>query len=45
MDFADATLLLLADHLGVSEIFTLDRRGFLTYRTRRGRRLRLVLDS
>src|SRR6187549_1509050 len=32
MDFADATLVLLADRLGVTEIATLDRRGFNTYR-------------
>ena len=42
MDFADATLLLLAEGLEVEEILTLDRRGFSTYRTRTGRALRLV---
>lgn len=45
MDFADATLVLLAEALGVHEVLTLDRRGFLTYRTRPGRALRLVLDQ
>lgn len=45
MDFADATLLLLAEGLGVEDVLTLDRRGFATYRTRDGRALRLVLDS
>jgi predicted nucleic acid-binding protein len=44
MDFADATLVLLAEALGVRDVLTLDRRGFSTYRTRRGRSLRLVLD-
>lgn len=45
MDFADATLMLLSEALGIREIATLDRRGFSTYRTRRGRALRLVLDD
>lgn len=45
MDYADATLLLLADGLKVDEILTLDRRGFSTYRTRRRRSLRMVLNS
>ena len=44
MDFADATLILLADALGVTEILTLDRRGFSTYRTAKGRSFRLVLS-
>jgi predicted nucleic acid-binding protein len=45
MDFADATLVLLAEGLNVHEILTLDRRGFSTYRTRQRRHLQLVLDS
>lgn len=45
MDFADATLVLLAEGLNVHEIVTLDRRGFSTYRTRQRRHLKLVLDS
>jgi predicted nucleic acid-binding protein len=45
MDFADATLVLLAEALDVRDILTLDRRGFSTYRTRRRRSLRLVLDA
>jgi predicted nucleic acid-binding protein len=45
MDFADATLILLADQLSVVEILTLDRRGFSTYRTSRGKQFRLVLDT
>jgi predicted nucleic acid-binding protein len=44
MDFADATLVLLAEGLNVREILTLDRRGFLTYRTRQRRHFQLVLD-
>ena len=42
MDFADATLVLLADRIGVLEIFTLDRRGFSTYRTAKGKKFRLI---
>lgn len=34
MDFADATLVSLAEEAGIGEIFTLDRRGFHTYRLR-----------
>ena len=34
MDFADATLVSLAEEMGVVEILTLDRRGFGTYRLR-----------
>lgn len=44
MDFADATLVLLSEALGVREILTLDRRGFGAYRTGKGSRFRLVLD-
>lgn len=45
MDFADATLVLLAEELGLTEIATLDRRGFSTYRTAKGKKFRLVLDE
>ena len=45
MDFADATLLLLAEALRVQDIVTLDRRGFSAYRTRQGTALRMVLDG
>ena len=45
MDFADGTLVLLAEALETLEVLTLDRRGFSTYRTRTGRALRLVLDA
>ncbi|HKI47330.1 MAG TPA: PIN domain-containing protein [Balneolales bacterium] len=44
MDFADATLVLLAEAVGVYDILTLDRRGFAVYRTRNGRTFRNVLD-
>ncbi len=43
MDFADATLVLLAAQLGVIEIVTLDRRGFSTYRTSKGKSFRIVM--
>ena len=42
MDFADATLVLIAEKTGITEIFTLDRRDFEAYRTRSGRRFRLL---
>jgi predicted nucleic acid-binding protein len=45
MDFADATLVLLAEGLNVHEILTLDWRGFATYRTRKRRPLKLVLEA
>jgi predicted nucleic acid-binding protein len=45
MDFADATLVRVAGATGVTDILTLDRRGFSTYRTESGRRFRLVLSS
>ncbi len=45
MDFADATLVLLAEGVDVRDILTLDRRGFSTYRTRQRRHFRLVLDE
>jgi predicted nucleic acid-binding protein len=44
MDYADATLLLLAARSEVHEIATLDRRGFSIYRTAAGKALSLVLD-
>jgi len=45
MDFADASLMLLAESLDARDILTLDRRGFSTYRTRQRRSLLLVLDA
>jgi hypothetical protein len=32
MDFADATLVVLAEEAGINEVFTLDKRGFEVYR-------------
>lgn len=43
MDFADATLVLLAGEIGVVDILTLDRRGFSVYKLTNGKRFRLVL--
>ena len=43
MDFADATLVLIAEKTGIAEIFTIDRRDFEAYRTRSGRRFKLLL--
>lgn len=43
MDFADATLVLIAEKTGIMEIFTIDRRDFEAYRTPSGRRFRLLL--
>ncbi|MGH7545173.1 MAG: type II toxin-antitoxin system VapC family toxin [Gemmatimonadota bacterium] len=45
MDFADATLVLLAEALALEDVFTLDHRGFSVYRTRNGRALRSVLET
>ena len=45
MDFADATLVLLADALGQYDICTLDRRGFRTFRSIKGKRFNLVIDG
>ena len=32
MDFADASLVVLAEETGIQEVFTLDIRGFRSYR-------------
>jgi predicted nucleic acid-binding protein len=45
MDFADATLVAAAEEHGMFDILTLDRRGFSTYRSSKGRGFRLVLDA
>lgn len=42
MDFADATLVLLGEEAGTNEILTLDRKGFTTYRTRKGKSFRIL---
>jgi predicted nucleic acid-binding protein len=44
MDFADATLVRLASETGSTDILTLDRRGFSTYRTAKGRPFRLIIS-
>ena len=44
MDLADATLVWVAEHEGVLDVLTLDRRDFGIYRTERGRMLRDVLE-
>jgi predicted nucleic acid-binding protein len=43
MDYADATLVLLAERLDVYDVLTLDHRGFSAYRTRRKQPLKQVL--
>lgn len=45
MDFADATLVLLAERLGIFDLLTLDRRGFSVFRSSEGRHFSLVLDQ
>jgi predicted nucleic acid-binding protein len=44
MDYADATLVLLAEALNVSAVLTLDQHGFGTYRTRSRKVFKLVLQ-
>ena len=39
MDLADASLIVAAETLATTKIFTIDRDDFLTYRVRRGHRL------
>lgn len=38
MDFADATLIVIAEKLHTRKVFTLDRNDFSTYRVKRGHR-------
>jgi predicted nucleic acid-binding protein len=42
--FADACLVHLAEREGIDTIFTLDRRDFSVYRTKRGKAFRLLPD-
>jgi predicted nucleic acid-binding protein len=42
MDLADASLVILAEKTGVLEMLTLDKRDFETYRTRTGKRFKLL---
>lgn len=43
MDFADATLVWLADLINTLDVLTIDRRDFLVYRLRGGKAFNLVL--
>lgn len=45
MDFADATLVLLADRTGINDVVTLDRRQFDVYRFRGNRRFNHLLPA
>ena len=45
MDFADATLVVLAEDLNAPNILTLDERGFRTFRYRRNKLFRLLLQD
>ena len=45
MDFADATLVVLAENLNTPNILTLDERGFRTFRFRRNKLFRLLLQD
>lgn len=45
MDFADATLVVLAEELGTDRIITADERGFRTYRHGRNKPFRLLLQE
>ncbi len=45
MDFADASLVLLAEEKGCAAILTLDERGFRSYRFRGNRAFRLVIQD
>jgi predicted nucleic acid-binding protein len=40
-DYVDATLVALAEELGVADVFTLDRRGFSAYRWKGRRSFRI----
>ena len=44
MDFADATLVLLAQETSVADVLTLDRRGFSTFRFGGRKAFQLVLE-
>lgn len=45
MDYADASLVALADGLRLRRVFTTDRRGFAACRGARGKRFELVPDA
>ncbi len=44
MDYADATLVVLAEELGTDTVMTTDRRDFEVYRIRGRKRFRVVPD-
>lgn len=44
MDFADASLVLLAEHLGHGRILTIDRRDFSTYRWQKTKPFENLMD-
>lgn len=41
MDYADASLVVLAEEVGTSDVFTLDRKGFAAYRWQRRKPFRI----
>ena len=45
MDFVDATLVTLAEERSIAEVFSLDRRGFMTYRIHTGKTFTLYPDE
>jgi hypothetical protein len=45
MDFADATLVVLAEETGIHDIFTLDARGFRSYRVHGKKSFRLYPED
>src|SRR5439155_3831764 len=42
MDYADASLVVLAEGLDINAVFTTDRRGFTAYRSQKGKRFALI---
>jgi predicted nucleic acid-binding protein len=45
MDFADASLVVVAERENISTIFTLDHKDFKVYRTKHGKRFKLLPSS
>ena len=45
MDYADATLVIVADVIRASTVFTLDRRGFTTYRRGSGDAFKILPEG
>ena len=45
IDFADASLVALGEALGITSVFTTDRRGFFAYRPPRGKRFKLLPEG